>query len=124
MFDTDLAALAVPATCPVAVTAASSASPPVPVDCTYTVTLGSDAGFWDTARLTIFMTEGGVFDSAEPVASADPAGYGDLTLEFADCTEGLVEYEITSLGISGKIPIQRITLDNVPTCEALSSPQP
>ena len=77
----------------------------------------------DKARLTIFMTEGGVFDSAEPVASADLAGYGDLTLEFADCTEGLVEYEITSLGISGKIPIQRITLDNVPTCEALSSPQ-
>jgi len=78
----------------------------------------------DKARLTIFMTEGGVFDSAEPVASADPAGYGDLTLEFADCTEGLVEYEITSLGISGKIPIQRITLDNVPTCEAQSSLQP
>ena len=76
----------------------------------------------DTAKLTIFMTEGGVFDSAEPVASADPAGYGELTLEFADCTAGLVEYEITSLGITGKIPIQRITLDNVPYCEALGSP--
>jgi hypothetical protein len=76
----------------------------------------------DTANLTIFMTEGGVFDSAEPVASADPAGYGELTLEFADCTAGLVEYEITSLGITGKIPIQRITLDNVPYCEALGSP--
>ncbi len=78
----------------------------------------------DTANLTIFMTEGGVFDAAEPVASADPRGYGALTLEFADCTEGLVEYEITSLGILGKIPIQRITLDNVALCKTLGGPQP
>jgi hypothetical protein len=76
----------------------------------------------DTANLTIFVTEGGVFDAAEPAASTDPAGDGTLTLEFADCTEGLVSYEITSLGISGKIPIQRIALDNVTLCEALASP--
>ena len=68
------------------------------------------------------MTEGGVFDAAEPIPSTDPAGDGTLTLEFADCTEGLVNYEITSLGISGEIPIQRITLDNVALCEALASP--
>jgi hypothetical protein len=73
----------------------------------------------DTANLTIFMTEGGVFDAAEPVASADPAGYGTLTLKFANCTEGLVNYEITSLAISGVIPIQRITQDNVALCETL-----
>jgi hypothetical protein len=34
-------------------------------------------------------------------------------------TEGLVSYEITSLDISGEIPIQRISLDNVALCEAL-----
>jgi len=73
----------------------------------------------DTANLTVFVTEGGVFDAAEPAASTDPAGDGTLTLEFADCTEGFVKYEITSLGISGEIPIQRITPDNVPLCEAL-----
>ena len=73
----------------------------------------------DMANLTIFMTEGGVFDSAQPAASTDPAGDGTMTLEFADCTEGLVNYEITSLGISGVIPIQRITPDNVPLCETL-----
>jgi lysophospholipase L1-like esterase len=73
----------------------------------------------DTANLTILVTEGGVFDAAEPAASTDLAGDGTLTLEFADCTEGLVSYEITSLGISGKIPIQRITLDNVALCESL-----
>lgn len=74
----------------------------------------------DTASLTIFVTKGGVFDAAEPAASTDPAGDGTMTLEFADCTEGLVTYEITSLGISGEIPIQRIALDNIPLCESLN----
>jgi hypothetical protein len=73
----------------------------------------------DTATLTIFVTEGGVFDSAEPATSTDPAGDGTMTLEFADCTEGLVNYEITSLGISGEFPIERIVSDNVPLCESL-----
>jgi len=75
----------------------------------------------DTANLTIFVTEGGVFDSVEPVAETDPAGDGTITIEFADCTEGLVNYEITSLDISGVIPIQRISPDNVALCEALTS---
>jgi hypothetical protein len=42
-----------------------------------------------------------------------------LTIQFADCNAGLVSYEITSLGISGEIPIERIVLDNVPLCESL-----
>jgi sugar lactone lactonase YvrE len=81
-------------------------------------------GFYDgdSATLTIFVTEGGVFDSAQPVPTTDLAGDGTMTLEFADCTEGLVKYEITSLGISGIIPIERIALDNVALCEALSNP--
>jgi hypothetical protein len=73
----------------------------------------------DTANLTILVTEGGVFDAAEPAASTNLAGDGTMTIEFADCTEGLVNYEISSLGISGEIPIQRIVLDNVPLCESL-----
>jgi plastocyanin len=76
----------------------------------------------NTAILTIFVTEGGVFDAAEPVATTDLAGDGTLTIEFADCTEGLVNYDITSLDISGEIPIQRIVPDNVLLCEALASP--
>ena len=76
----------------------------------------------DTANLTIFVTEGGVFDAAEPAASTDLAGDGTLTIEFADCSSGLVKYEITSLDITGEIPIQRISPDNVPLCEALSNP--
>ena len=76
----------------------------------------------DTANLTIFVTEGGVFDAAEPAASTDPAGDGTMTIQFINCSEGLVNYEIASLGISGDIPIQRISPDNVPLCEALSNP--
>jgi hypothetical protein len=76
----------------------------------------------DSATLTIFVTKGGVFDAAQPPATTDLAGDGTLTLEFADCNDGLVNYEITSLGISGEIPIQRIALDNVTLCEALANP--
>jgi hypothetical protein len=72
------------------------------------------------ANLTIYLTEGGVFDSNTPPATTDPDGYGTMTIEFADCSEGLVHYEITSLGISGNIPIQRTALDNEPLCELLS----
>ncbi len=78
----------------------------------------------NTANLTIFVTEGGVFDAAEPAASTDLAGDGTMTLEFADCTEGLVNYEITSLGISGEIPIQRIVPDKIALCEALAASAP
>ena len=73
----------------------------------------------DTANLTIFVTEGGVFDSAEPAAATDLDGDGLLKLEFANCSEGLVSYEIISLGISGEIPIQRIVPDNISLCESL-----
>ncbi len=73
----------------------------------------------DTANLTIFVTEGGVFDAAEPATTTDPTGDGTMTLEFSDCANGLLNYEITSLGISGEIPIQRITPDNIALCETL-----
>jgi len=95
-----------------------------------TATLGEPGHRWltaqgpyagDTANLTIFLTEGGVFDAAEPAASTDPAGDGSMTIEFSGCTQGLVSYEITSLGLSGEIPIQRIVDDNVDLCESLGS---
>jgi len=73
----------------------------------------------NTATMTIFVTSGGVFDSAEPPASTDPDGDGTMTIEFADCSEGMVHYEITSLGRSGNIPIERTVPDNIPLCELL-----
>lgn len=75
----------------------------------------------DTATLTIYLTEGGVFDAAEPEATNDGVGDGTLTIEFVDCTAGLVTYQIDSPEVSGSIPIQRITTDNVALCETLSA---
>ena len=62
-----------------------------------------------------------MFDSADPPATTDPAGDGTIKLEFADCEEGLVDYSITSLGLAGTIPIERIANDNVPLCEMLGA---
>ena len=91
-----------------------------------TATLGDPGHRWltaqgpyegDTANLTIYVTSGGVFDASSPPASTDPDGDGTITLQFADCENGLLEYEITSLGLSGAIPIERVALDNVSSCE-------
>jgi hypothetical protein len=78
----------------------------------------------DTANLTVFLTEGGVFDSATPPTTTDQAGIGTLKLEFADCRNGLATYAIPSLGLSGQIPLQRIVDDNVARCEALAADGP
>jgi hypothetical protein len=43
--------------------------------------------------------------------------YGTIILEFSSCTAGTVTYDIPSLSLSGVIPIQRATLDNVELCE-------
>jgi hypothetical protein len=75
----------------------------------------------NTANLTLFVTRGGVFDSDEPPAETDPDGDGTMKLEFADCENGLVTYQIKSLEISGEIPIERIVQDNIALCDLLNS---
>lgn len=72
------------------------------------------------ADLTVYLTQGGVFDSPEPQAIIDQDGYGTISLEFQSCNEARVVYDIPSLGLSGEIPVQRIVEDNVPLCEALN----
>jgi N-acetylneuraminic acid mutarotase len=81
-------------------------------------------GFYDgnTADLTIYQTGGGVFDAIEPAAETDGAGDGRMTIQFADCGSALVSYEITSVNLSGEIPIQRVVPFNEPWCESLSPP--
>lgn len=75
----------------------------------------------DTATMTIYVSQGGVFDSITPAANTDPAGDGTMAIEFVDCSNAIVTYDITSAGLSGEIPIERIATDNVALCQSLSS---
>ena len=75
----------------------------------------------NTANLTIFSTEGGVFDAADPPAVTDPEGMGTMTVEFADCYDGLITYDIPSLGLAAEVPIQRVVNDNAALCETLAA---
>jgi hypothetical protein len=74
----------------------------------------------DTANLTIYVSKGGVFDSIAPAAETDPAGDGTMRLEFADCSNALVTYDIASAGLTGEIPIERVAPHNVALCEELA----
>jgi len=73
----------------------------------------------DTAVLTIDLTQGGVFDSHDPVPSHQP--YGTITVTFTDCHTGEVSYDIPSASQTGVVPIQRIANDNVPLCQSLAA---
>jgi len=46
---------------------------------------------------------------------------GSITLSFDSCNSGTVAYEITSIGLTGTVPIQRVANDNIALCEALRS---
>jgi hypothetical protein len=69
----------------------------------------------DTASLSVTQTTGGVFNQAtpQPQNSAD----GSITATFSNCNEGVVHYDIASIGESGSVPIQRVTRDSVPACD-------
>jgi PKD repeat protein len=70
----------------------------------------------DTATLSLIVSSGGTFDSAEPeVTNVED---GTITIKWTGCNSGILTYNITSLGLMGEIPIERIVLDNVPACEA------
>jgi len=92
-----------------------------------TATLGDPGHRWltaqgaftgDTASLDLYLTAGGVFDSAVPQPD-DPVPDGTVTITWTDCTSALLTYEISSQGLAGQIPLQRIVSDKVVLCEAL-----
>ena len=91
-----------------------------------TALLGEPGHRWLTAQgvyeeniawLDIHMTSGGVFDSPEPRPVTGPVG--EMTLEFSTCNAGTITYDIPSIGRQDVVPIERITLDNVPLCYLL-----
>ena len=74
------------------------------------------------ALLEVWVTHGGTFDSSEPPVARYPDG--EILLEFQTCNAGSVSYDIPSIGLQGSVPVQRITLDNVPLCYQLRTGQP
>ena len=71
--------------------------------------------------MNIDITSDGVFDTAAEIQHTDPVGSdGTITLTFDDCNSGFVEYDITSIDQQGTVPIQRIAVDNIVLCEALT----
>jgi len=72
--------------------------------------------------MNISITTDGIFDNGAAVQNTDPPGSdGTIILTFEDCKTGSVEYDITSIGRQGIVPIQRIANDNAALCEALNT---
>jgi hypothetical protein len=69
--------------------------------------------------LDVWVSSGGVFDSAEPPVTRDKDG--EIVVEFSGCNSGTVSYDIASVDRQGVIPIERVALDNVALCEALAA---
>jgi hypothetical protein len=64
----------------------------------------------DTANLTIYSTENGVFDETSTV---DINAVGSAQLKFSSCDAASWTYQIDTLDISGEIPLQRIAADEM-----------
>jgi hypothetical protein len=73
------------------------------------------------AVLKLDNTSGGIFNASPPTPVS--TGDGTIVVEFDDCNSGTVDFRINSADLDGEIPIERITLDNVPLCEMLSGAQ-
>jgi plastocyanin len=74
-----------------------------------------------SSLLEVELTEGGVFNSAEPPVTQTEDG--TILLECTGCNACTITYDITSPGVQGVIPIERIVLDNVPACEEMAAAQ-
>lgn len=60
------------------------------------------------AELTLFETTGGVFNDPTEVVTTE---VGTLVIEFQDCTNGTVSFNITDEGSEGTIPISKLAPD-------------
>jgi len=58
----------------------------------------------DSASLDLFNAQDMIFNSPTPPVNNVPDG--SLDIEFANCTEGTIRYDIPSSGLSGTIPIE------------------
>jgi peptidyl-prolyl cis-trans isomerase A (cyclophilin A) len=77
---------------------------------------GSYSG--NQAELDVYISRGGVFDQGTPVPEATPDG--TMTVEFDNCSEGSVSFDIPSINQQGVIQIKRVADDNISFCEELA----
>ena len=79
-------------------------------------------GEWDgnIVTLNVELTSGGIFN--DPEAEIEQKDYGSIVIEFTDCENATLDYDLPSIGESGTIELVRIVNDNVPLCEALAEP--
>ena len=90
--------------------------------------LGDPAHRWITAQgsfaggqadLEVDMAHGGIFDAGDPTPVHEASG--SILLQFEDCMNGSLYYDIPSIGRSGLVPIRRLANDHVALCEQLSA---
>ena len=74
-----------------------------------------------TADLRLFSVSGGSFVETPSTMTEE---VGALSLEFSDCENGLVDYDLIAEGLQGQIVITRAVLDNTALCETLAAPAP
>ena len=67
----------------------------------------------DRATMTVYRSENGRFDQP---GAADLTVWGQAQLRFFSCTTAQLDYQLTATGISGSIPLNRLTPDL--DCEA------
>ena len=72
----------------------------------------------DTALLDVFSSSGMIFDSGEPPVTTEQLEGATIEIVWTGCNEGVLKYDIPTLGLMGEIPIQRIVLDKVAACMA------
>ncbi|KAA3638788.1 MAG: hypothetical protein DWP95_11870 [Proteobacteria bacterium] len=72
----------------------------------------------DTVESILILTEGGLFDSGEPV---NYSLYGSVSIKFSSCNRAVMSYEIIEPAISGSIPLQRQSDANLALCQQLAA---
>ncbi len=73
-----------------------------------------------SAELTVHLSEGGIFDQDNVVQVSDA---GTMTVDFDGCRTANVTYNLTNGGLTGSIPLTRISGSTIAFCESLISEQ-
>ena len=69
-----------------------------------------------SADLDIYWAEGGAFDASEPPVTQTPDG--SMMLEFSDCSNMTVNYDLGSSGVVGLVPMIPLSDNHVSLCNS------